>query len=93
LSRTRRQHKNNILLCIFRACHSSTEREVNEQMGEGTKDRTSAEALEALAAWLADIETELASESEDDKGKIRELRQLCILQLALLDRAKMIDPT
>ena len=56
----------------------------------GDQDR--AEDLEALQALLADIETELTSESEDDKGRIRELRQRCILQLALLNKAKEKEP-
>jgi hypothetical protein len=48
--------------------------------------------LKVLAALLADVERELASGSEDDKGKIRELRQHCILLLALLDKAKVKEP-
>ena len=56
------------------------------------EDHDRAEDLEALQALLADIEKELASESEDDKSKIRELRQHCMLKLALLDNAKKKEP-
>ena len=57
----------------------------------GNQDRP--EDLKVLAALLADIEAELASEYEADKGKIKELRQHCMLQLALLDKAKVKAPT
>jgi ribosomal protein L29 len=56
----------------------------------GDQDRV--KDLEALQALLADIETELASESEDNKSKIRELRQHCMLKLALLNNAKKKEP-
>jgi hypothetical protein len=56
-------------------------------------DQNSLQDLVALAALLADIEKELESDSmdEDDKGRIRELRQHCILQLALLKKAEDTD--
>jgi hypothetical protein len=44
--------------------------------------------FEALASLLADIEKELGPEREDDKSKLRELHQHCMLQLALLKKAK-----
>ena len=43
--------------------------------------------LEVLAALLADIEKASEEIGEDDKGKIRELHQHCILRLALLKLA------
>lgn len=48
--------------------------------------------FEALAALLVDIEKELESESEDDKSRIRELYEHCMLELALLKKAKKKDP-
>ena len=47
--------------------------------------------FEALAALLADIERELESESEESRGRIRELHGLCLLELALLRRSRKKD--
>jgi hypothetical protein len=44
--------------------------------------------LEALASLLADIEKELEPERADDKGRMRELYEDCMLELALLKKAK-----
>lgn len=48
--------------------------------------------MEALSALLADIEKELEPGSEDDRSIIRELHQHCMLELALLRKAKKKVP-
>jgi hypothetical protein len=48
--------------------------------------------FEALSALLTDIEKELEFESEDDRSRIRELHQHCLLELALLRKPKKKDP-
>ena len=52
-------------------------------MGDQNKLR---EDLEALAALLTDIAKQL--ESESGRGRIRELHQQCLLELALLKNAE-----
>jgi hypothetical protein len=47
--------------------------------------------LESLAALLADIERELESAGEGEKGKLREMQQHCLLKLALLRSPKRTD--
>ena len=47
--------------------------------------------FEALAALLADIARELESESKEDVGRIRELHNHCVLELALLRKSKKKD--
>lgn len=54
-------------------------------MGDQEKLRKN---LEALAALLVDIEKQLESESNSVKGRIRELHQQCLLELALLKSAE-----
>lgn len=44
--------------------------------------------FEALALLLADIEKEMGHEREDDKSKLRELYAHCMMELALLKKAK-----
>lgn len=55
-------------------------------MGAGMGDQSRLEKdFEILAALLTDIEKELKSEG-DDKGRIRELYEHCMLELALLKK-------
>jgi len=48
------------------------------------------ENLEALAALLTDIAKQLESEGESS-GRIRELHQQCLLELALLENTENED--
>jgi hypothetical protein len=47
--------------------------------------------FEALAALLADIEKELVSAGDDDRGRIRELYEHCMLELASLKKGEKED--
>ena len=55
----------------------------------GDQDRL--QDLEVLAALLADIERELEAAGEDEKGKLREMQQHCLLRLALLKKPGHMD--
>jgi hypothetical protein len=55
--------------------------------GMGDQNRLEKD-FEALAALLADIARDIESESEEDRSRIRELHQRCMLELALLRKAE-----